>query len=78
VLGAIVLSPFAAHAAAVASAGDRPAAVRTYVVRPGDTLWSIAARISGPGADPRLVVDQLQQANRLRAAIVPGETLRLP
>jgi nucleoid-associated protein YgaU len=78
VLGAVVLSPFAAHAAADASAGGRAAAVRTYVVRPGDTLWSIAARVSAPGADLRPVVDELERANHLGSAIVPGEVLHLP
>jgi len=78
VLGAVALSPFAAHAAAGATSGDRPAAVRSYVVRPGDTLWSIAAKMAGPGADPRPVVDELEQVNRLHVAIVPGETLHLP
>ena len=48
------------------------------MVRPGDTLWSIASRIAGPQADPRPVVDDLQQANHVMGAIVPGETLRLP
>ena len=77
-LGAVALSPFAAHAAADASAGGRAAAVRTYVVRPGDTLWSIAARVAGPGADPRPVVDELERDNRLGASITPGEVLRIP
>jgi hypothetical protein len=34
----------------------------TYVVRPGDTLWSIAAAIA-PESDPRPVVDALRDAN---------------
>src|SRR5262245_32217466 len=33
-----------------------------YVVRPGDTLWSIAATIA-PDSDPRPVVDALRDAN---------------
>ena len=49
------------------------------MVRAGDTLWSIAARIAGPQADPRPVVDELVQANHVSTGvIVPGETLRLP
>ena len=32
-----------------------------YVVRPGDTLWSIAASVA-PGDDPRPVVDRLRAA----------------
>ena len=70
--------PVGAHAAAGAAAGPRPVATRTYVVRPGDTLWSIASRLSGPGVDPRPVVDELEQANHGTGALTPGETLRLP
>ena len=33
-----------------------------YVVRPGDTLWTIAAEIA-PDDDPRAVVDALREAN---------------
>jgi nucleoid-associated protein YgaU len=39
-----------------------PPVGQTYVVRPGDTLWSIAAAIA-PGSDPRPVVDALRDAN---------------
>jgi LysM repeat protein len=43
---------------------DAPASSlgETYVVRPGDTLWSIAAAIA-PDSDPRPVVDALRDAN---------------
>ena len=47
-----------------------------YQVRPGDTLWSIAARTY---ADPREGVLELQQRNGLRGAtIVPGQVLVVP
>lgn len=39
-----------------------PPVGQTYVVKPGDTLWSIAAAIA-PDADPRPVVDALREAN---------------
>lgn len=39
-----------------------PVAGQTYVVQPGDTLWSIAAEIA-PDSDPRPVVDALREAN---------------
>lgn len=39
-----------------------PAPRHTYVVKPGDTLWSIAAAIA-PDSDPRPVVAALRAAN---------------
>jgi LysM repeat protein len=49
---------------------------RHYVVRPGDTLWSIAAREYG--GDVRQAVWTLEQRNHLATGtIVPGEKLVL-
>ena len=49
-----------------------------YVVRPGDTLWSIATRFA-PSTDPRIVVDAIRSANGLDpAALVPGQQLSIP
>jgi LysM repeat protein len=62
---------YAAHG----SSGAGPK--RTYVVRAGDTLWSIAAHAYG--GDPREGVWRLEQRNHLvSATIVPGERLVLP
>jgi LysM repeat protein len=50
---------------------------RTYIVRPGDTLWSVAAHTYA--GDPREGVWKLEQRNHLASAtIVPGEKLVLP
>jgi nucleoid-associated protein YgaU len=59
--------------------GDlRLAGVTTVVVEPGDTLWSIASSLDGD-RDVRAVIDQIQELNGLEsAALVPGQTLRLP
>jgi hypothetical protein len=54
----------------------RTAAGLVYVVRPGDTLWSIAARLV-PNGDPRPVVADLQQQLH-GAPPQPGEHLVLP
>ena len=53
------------------------AAERAYVVRPADTLWSIAsAHYRG---DPREGVLRLQRRNALRGALLrPGQRLVLP
>ena len=61
-----------------ATARDRRPAVRTYVVRPGDTLWGIARRLAGPAADPRPVVDELVRANHVGGSLQVGARLVLP
>lgn len=50
---------------------------RHYVVKPADTLWTIAAR-TYPG-DVREGVWKLERRNHLDAAVIhPGEVLVLP
>ena len=50
---------------------------RVYVVKPADTLWSIAGRYYG--GDPREGVWRLQEANGLRGTLLrPGQRLLLP
>ena len=56
---------------------DGPAPRVTYVVQPGDTLWSIARRVA-PGQDPRPVVDGLIEANDVRAGLQAGQELSIP
>ena len=56
---------------------DRPAPRVTYVVEPGDTLWSIARRVA-PGRDPRPVVDGLIEANDVRGGLQAGQELSIP
>jgi hypothetical protein len=43
------------------------------IVRPGDSLWSVAERLA-PGDDPRPVVDALSEA-RHGTVLTPGETI---
>ncbi|HJW35187.1 MAG TPA: LysM peptidoglycan-binding domain-containing protein [Actinomycetes bacterium] len=56
---------------------DRPAPRVTYVVEPGDTLWSISRRVA-PGRDPRPVVDGLIEANDLHGGLQAGQELSIP
>jgi LysM domain len=50
---------------------------RSYRVKPGDTLWSIAER-TFPG-DPREGVWELRERNDLESTtILPGQVLTLP
>jgi spore germination protein YaaH len=65
---------------AVASDGGQPVPVASYiyVVRFGDTLWSIARGIS-PSADPRPIVDAIARSNAVAAgSLVPGQTIVIP
>jgi hypothetical protein len=59
-----------------ALAGEAVAHHAPYVVRPGDTLWSIAARLD-PAGDPRPVVARLA-AQIGNETVIPGEQLLLP
>ena len=56
---------------------DRPPPRVTYVVEPGNTLWSIARRVA-PGRDPRPMVDGLIEANDLRGGLQAGQELSIP
>jgi Tfp pilus assembly protein FimV len=65
-------------ASAIGLGPEASAQARTYVVRPGDTLWTIAGRFE-PDRDPREVVFALTEANRVDAgSLVPGQRLVVP
>jgi LysM domain len=54
------------------------AALRQVVVKPGQSLWSIALNAE-PKADPRVVVQQIMEFNALGSqVVVPGESLWVP
>jgi hypothetical protein len=56
--------------------GGGPLAGRTWVVRPGDTIWGIATALE-PGRDVRPLVDRLE-AELGTAALQPGQVVRIP
>ncbi|MGH3744704.1 MAG: LysM peptidoglycan-binding domain-containing protein [Mycobacteriales bacterium] len=75
-LGLLLVAGFAAGR--VSSSHAAPATTATAVVQPGDTLWSIAARVA-PERDTRAVVRQIRAANHLSSASVQvGQRLTLP
>ena len=51
---------------------------QVYVVRAGDTVWSIAEGVA-EGSDPREVVDAIAARNGIEpGAVVPGQALVIP
>jgi hypothetical protein len=76
-LATAAMARFAGGAPSAAGGPSSTAPVSaTAVVQPGDTLWSIAARIA-PERDVRITVEQLVALNG-SSPIVPGQELVLP
>jgi hypothetical protein len=78
---ALVIGLAAAGGAQAANHGQPRAGyqgMHEIVVRPGQTLWSIASAAE-PGADPRDVVQQIMTANAMTATtITAGQLLWVP
>jgi hypothetical protein len=76
-LFALIAGLTVGHGSSLA-AGRSHAVRHTLIVRPGESLWSVAARIA-PHQDPRLVVADLESLNNLAGpAVAPGEQLVVP
>jgi hypothetical protein len=84
VLAAVVITivamaaPGGAQAANHGHAGAGYQGMRQIVVRSGQTLWSIAAKVE-PSADPRLVISQIMTVNAMTSPVIKaGELLWVP
>lgn len=62
-----------AHSAAHSGLTTSRSTSHSTVVRPGDSLWTVAERLA-PGDDPRPVVDALSDA-RHGTVLTPGESI---
>jgi LysM repeat protein len=72
-IAALALIAWAALARASHGAGPE----QRYTVRPGDTLWTIAAKHYA--GDPRDAIFRIDRRNHLGGSVlVPGERLVLP
>jgi nucleoid-associated protein YgaU len=80
-LAAVIWLAVAGQAQASGTARPgRPAgdSVARVVVKPGQTLWGIAAQVD-PGADPRVIIPQIVDLNSLSGtAINVGQVLWVP
>lgn len=75
----LALIGVASVAGAAGAAARKPHAQRwrCVVVRPGDSLWSVAGRVSSE--DKRIVVDRIMRRNHLAGAVItPGTGLWVP
>jgi Tfp pilus assembly protein FimV len=70
---AIAVGLVSAVLAPRATVEPHPAATISYVVQPGDSLWSIAGELA-PGEDLRPIVDALEAANG-GTTLVAGQRL---
>jgi LysM repeat protein len=65
-------------ASSVMAAGPEPETV-DYVVRSGDSLWTIAAEIADAGDDVRGLISEIRHLNDLDSSlIIPGQELLVP
>lgn len=78
---AILLAVTIVMVAGSAQAQDvvEPSPVDVVWVAPGQTLWEIAATLTEPGGDVRVVVDELVRLNGLASVdLVVGQELLIP
>ena len=67
-----------ATASAKASNESSNSTTTQIVVAPGETLWTIAARVN-PEIDPRAVIDQIMDLNVIeRSNVYAGQVLLVP
>jgi hypothetical protein len=74
VIGGMVVG----HGSSLAAGRADRAVHPSVVVKPGESLWAVAARVA-PDQDPRLVVADIESLNRLGGpAVQPGQQLLVP
>jgi hypothetical protein len=73
-IGAVLGGPLAG----AIDASDPVAKTKQIVVRPGDSMWSIAGRVA-PARDPREVVYAIREMNEAEPdELIPGQVLIVP
>ncbi|MFN3865318.1 MAG: LysM peptidoglycan-binding domain-containing protein [Demequina sp.] len=79
VLLAILIVALLAPRAFAGTDSSEVIAFDTYTVAQGESLWSIAAAITGPGEDVRETISQLQTLNAMGdSSLRAGEQIYIP
>ncbi|MGH3647804.1 MAG: LysM peptidoglycan-binding domain-containing protein [Micromonosporaceae bacterium] len=77
-LAAAIALLLALDPAASAGSSQGRGVASEVVVKPGDTLWSVALRHE-PSRDPSATIEEIRRLNHLTGYTVhPGQTLRMP
>ncbi|HML34356.1 MULTISPECIES: LysM domain-containing protein [Sporomusa] len=76
----IMLLVFVWNNYSAASANSKSISYQTISVKPGDSVWSIAANFTTPKDDIRNVIIDIKKINGLSndVAIYPGQILKIP
>ena len=76
---AILAAVIAVTVGAYGCRADGEEAKDAYIVKAGDTVWSIAGEYAGDEEDIRDVVEQIMEDNHINkdAGITPGQTLTI-
>ena len=60
-------------------ADSAPHSTVLHVVKPGDTLWNLAAQSTPAGGDVRATVDLIRELNELpTSVVVVGDAIQVP
>jgi hypothetical protein len=80
-LALLICTAFLMGRSGASAATDKAGAASSYsqtTVRPGETLWAVAKRVS-PQHDPRALVDAIRSLNHLSSgSLTVGQQLLIP
>lgn len=78
-IGSIFAISFHTHEAFASTNELKNAETIIYVVKKGDTLWSISNKTGFENVDTRVIVDRIQQLNNLDSTVIySGDILIIP
>lgn len=78
VAAALIATVCITAAATCGTASPEKGTYKEYAVKPGDTLWSIAAEHCPKGTDKRRYIFEITELNQIESCIIRcGDTIKL-